>query len=268
LRRTRTCFALVHRGPPEYGADVECVGRGAYTWPLSLCSLESRIYTPLPFIYGLVRATLSEAIPWEHRTTANPAMCSPYISTHPQMILKLPTKENRTMRKYDDIHAFQARAREHEAARNERLRAYGITEINSDSCPRRLVGLRCGGIGARGAGLPYCWCHRDLNDHGATYKDADGERFVLWEPYGIASEEFIKVTAALGLVGRSRCCGSIIRTGCSLVLHRRITSDASASADAWRHRLPEDPPTAKPKLTPGAHAFRAGVVSLVENPPF
>jgi hypothetical protein len=137
------------------------------------------------------------------------------------MILKLPTKENRTMRKYDDIHAFQARAREHEAARNERLRAYGITEINSDSCPRRLVGLRCGGIGARGAGLPYCWCHRDLNDHGATYKDADGERFVLWEPYGIASEEFIKVTAALGLI-----------SGCVETPAPRRSADGQTEVDA------------------------------------
>jgi hypothetical protein len=47
-----------------------------------------------------------------------------------------------------------------------------------------------------------------------------------------------------------------------------VATRRSTSADAWGHRLPEDEPTANPKLSPAALAFRAGVVSLVDNPRF
>jgi hypothetical protein len=85
----------------------------------------------------------------------------------------------------------------HAAEVEDRLKESGLTKISDYSCPRKLAGKRCQGKdGWRGTGLPYCWCHSSLNDHGATYRDSRGRRFVLWEPYGAFGEVLVEVIVA------------------------------------------------------------------------
>jgi hypothetical protein len=71
------------------------------------------------------------------------------------------------------------------------------TFVSDDRCPRRLVGRHC--LDVR------CWCGtvsagdtvgtrlRHLNDHGATWSNGDGKRFVLWEPYGAECEDLAEL---------------------------------------------------------------------------
>ena len=75
----------------------------------------------------------------------------------------------------------------------------GWAFVSDDRCPRRLVGRHC--LDEK------CWCGTvtagngdtvgarmsDLNDHGATWSNGDGKRFVLWEPYGAHGEDLAEL---------------------------------------------------------------------------
>jgi hypothetical protein len=67
--------------------------------------------------------------------------------------------------------------------RDRRAAELGWVHVSDDACPRLLVGDHCLNDDDYGT----CWCSRNqsrLNDHGNTWCDSRGVRFVLWEPYG------------------------------------------------------------------------------------
>lgn len=74
------------------------------------------------------------------------------------------------------------------------LTDYGLRQISTGSCPRRLVNLPC--LHAE------CWCASRLNDHGRRYRTIAGDRpVVLWEPYSAHPEELAPVLAAAAADG-------------------------------------------------------------------
>lgn len=86
-------------------------------------------------------------------------------------------------------------------ARERRAKKLGWKFVDNRSCPLRLVGKRC-------RGYTRCWCthngdhYHGLNDHGATWIDNKGSKFVLWEPYaagGCALAEVIRAAAEDGI---------------------------------------------------------------------
>lgn len=71
---------------------------------------------------------------------------------------------------------------------------YGLRQVGTGRCPRRLVGR-----GHRGAGG---WCGTRLNDHGTTWADPEGRKAVVWQPYdadGVELAEVIRHAEADGL---------------------------------------------------------------------
>lgn len=69
---------------------------------------------------------------------------------------------------------------------------YGWTFVSGLACPRKLGGKHC----RNGYEYGTCWCAHRLNDHGRTWRDSHGERFVLWEPYGAHGEDLADLIAA------------------------------------------------------------------------
>lgn len=71
---------------------------------------------------------------------------------------------------------------------------FGLTPFHSKSsrsaCPLWVLGRRCPHW-QRG-----CFCEDRLNDHGGYYKDDDGKRVVVWEPYGFNAKALVEVVAA------------------------------------------------------------------------
>jgi hypothetical protein len=75
--------------------------------------------------------------------------------------------------------------------RRRRAKTLGWRYISNGCCPLKLVGKRCR--------KEDCWCgsllfdsrFAALNDHGATWRDNYGTRFVLWEPYGAYVDDLI-----------------------------------------------------------------------------
>src|SRR6516164_1129445 len=64
----------------------------------------------------------------------------------------------------------------------ERAKGRGWKYVDDRSCPRLLVGKRCRNY-ANANSWGSCWCRTYANDHGYRWKDCEGNKFVLWEPY-------------------------------------------------------------------------------------
>lgn len=68
----------------------------------------------------------------------------------------------------------------------------GWKYVDDRSCPRLLVGKRCLDHSRRGS-YGTCWHHNHLNDHAHRWKDSEGNKFVLWEPYQANMEDMTEV---------------------------------------------------------------------------
>jgi hypothetical protein len=64
--------------------------------------------------------------------------------------------------------------------------------LEYNHCPRRLLRKHC----RNQYEYSTCWCSSRLNDHADTWRDSDGNRFVLWEPYGAPGEELPELISA------------------------------------------------------------------------
>jgi hypothetical protein len=91
---------------------------------------------------------------------------------------------------------LQNAARRHQSEVDQRANELGWKRITvalqDNRCPRRLLRKHCRNEREYGD----CWCSSRLNDHGDTWRNSDGNRFVLWEPYGAHGEELANVLAA------------------------------------------------------------------------
>jgi hypothetical protein len=82
--------------------------------------------------------------------------------------------------------------------RRQRAKTLGWRYISNGCCPLKLVGKRCRRFD--------CWCEFEcsspnfrfqrLNDHGATWRDEFGTRFVLWEPFGVDFDDLTELATA------------------------------------------------------------------------
>ena len=90
-------------------------------------------------------------------------------------------------------------------SRRRRAEALGWRYISNRSCPLILVGKRC--LSRRPGTRFDCPCgtirrgndhpgYYRLNDHGATWRDEHGTRFILWEPYGADADDVADLAAA------------------------------------------------------------------------
>jgi hypothetical protein len=75
-----------------------------------------------------------------------------------------------------------------------RAKAFGWTLVSDANCPRTLTGKRSHNRWEYAHG--WCWCDSGANDHGATWRDRGGNRFVLWEPYHARSGDLARLAAA------------------------------------------------------------------------
>lgn len=64
-----------------------------------------------------------------------------------------------------------------------------------NACPLVVLGRRCRSWRTK------CICSSPLNDHGDHYKDADGRRVVVWEPYGFDALELAELAIAADAEG-------------------------------------------------------------------